>query len=82
MDALLRAGGFETIRAWADDLVTVISLEHLLELKTRMGSEKARFDSLDEAARADCVASARQRLQTLAPADFIATGKIVYAVAS
>ena len=82
MDALLRAGGFETIRVWADDLVAVISLEHLLELKTRMGGEKARFDSLDEAARAHCVASARRRLQTLAPADFTARGKIVYAVAS
>ena len=82
MDALLRRAGFETIRAWADNVVTVIGLEHVLELKTRMGSEKARFDSLDEAARDDCVASARQRLQTLAPAGFTATGQVVYAVAS
>ncbi|GAC1461417.1 MAG: hypothetical protein PVSMB1_11920 [Gemmatimonadaceae bacterium] len=82
MDGLLRAAGFDRIRAWSDDLVTVIGLEHLLELKTRMGSEKARFDSLDQAARGDCVASARQRLQTLPPTDFTATGQIVYAVAS
>jgi ubiquinone/menaquinone biosynthesis C-methylase UbiE len=82
MAALLRAGGFETSRVWADDLVTVISLEHLLQLKTRMGREKARFDSLDGATQATCVAQARQRLQKLAPADFVATGKIVYAVAS
>jgi ubiquinone/menaquinone biosynthesis C-methylase UbiE len=82
MDALLRAGGFETIRVWADDLVTAISLEHLLQLKTRMGSEKARFDSLPAAAQAVCLANARQRLQMLPPADFAATGKIVYALAS
>ena len=82
MDALLRRAGFETIRAWSDNLVTVIGLEHLVELKTRMGSEKARFDSLDEAAREDCVASARRRLEMLAPADFTAIGQIVYAVAS
>ena len=82
MEKLLRAAGFDTIRAWADDLVAVIGLEHLLKLKTRMGGEKARFDSLDQAARVDCVASARQRLQTLTPAGFTATGQIVYAVAS
>ena len=82
MDALLRAAGFETIRAWTDNLVAVIGLEHLLEFKTRMGSEKARFDSLDEAAREDCVASARRRLEMLAPADLTAIGQIVYAVAS
>jgi len=82
IDVLLRAAGFETIRAWADNLVTVIGLEHLLLLKTRMGSERARFDSLDETAREHCVASARQRLQALTPTDFTATAQIVYALAS
>lgn len=80
LSALLRKAGFETTRTWSDDLVTVIGLEHLLELKTRMGSEKARFDSLDEPARQACVARARQRLEGLAPADFVATAQIVYAV--
>jgi hypothetical protein len=82
IDRLLRAAGFETIRAWTDNLVTIIGLEHLLSLKTRMGSEKARFDSLDECARAHCVVSARQRLQALAHTDFTATAQIVYALAS
>jgi ubiquinone/menaquinone biosynthesis C-methylase UbiE len=82
MAALLGAGGFESSRVWAHDLVTVIGLEHLLQLKTRMGSEKARFDSLDETVQTACMANARQRLQMLAPSDFTATGKIVYAVAS
>ena len=82
VETLLRASGFETIRAWADNLVTVIGLEHLLLLKTRMGSEKARFDSLDETAREHCVESARQRLQSLTPTDFTATAQIVYALAS
>ena len=82
IDALLRAAGFETVRAWTDNLVTIIGLEHLILLKTRMGSEKARFDSLDETAREHCVASARQRLQALTPTDFTATAQIVYALAS
>jgi len=82
IEALLRAAGFETIRAWTDNLVTIIGLEHLLLLKTRMGSEKARFDSLEETAREHCVASARQRLEALTPTDFTATAQIVYALAS
>jgi len=82
IDALLRSVGFETIRAWTDDLITVIGLEHLLSLRTQMGSEKVRFDSLDETARQQCLASARQRLQAMAPTDFTATAQIVYAVAA
>jgi hypothetical protein len=54
MDALLRRAGSKRFAPGPDNLATVISLEHLLELKTRLGSEKARFDSLDEAARDAC----------------------------
>lgn len=82
MEALLRGNGFDTVRVWADDLVTVIGLDHLIELKTRMGNEKARFDSLDDVTRTTCLARARQRLYTLGPADFTAKGTIVNALAS
>ena len=82
MSALLRSAGFETVRAWTDDIVTVMVLEHLVALKTRMGSEKARFDSLDTAARGSCIVEARRRLGNLTPSDFTARGTIVYAVAS
>jgi hypothetical protein len=82
LDALLRTAGFGKVRAWSDALTAVIGLEHLLELKTRMGSEKARFDSLGEPARKSCSQGARERLQRLPPDDFVATATIVYAVAS
>jgi ubiquinone/menaquinone biosynthesis C-methylase UbiE len=82
MTALLRSAGFEAIRAWSEPLVTVISLEHLLKLKTRMGSEKARFDSLGRLTQKTCVASARHHLERLTDADFIATAEIIYAIAS
>jgi SAM-dependent methyltransferase len=82
MDAMLRGGGFETVRAWTGELAPTIGLEHLIALKTRMGSEKARFDSLDTARRVACMADARQRLLALAQDDFMATGILVYAVAS
>jgi SAM-dependent methyltransferase len=82
MNALLRSAGFVAVRAWSEPLVTVISLEHLFKLKTRMGSEKARFDSLDGTTQKRCTARARQHLEKLTDADFIATAEIIYAIAS
>jgi ubiquinone/menaquinone biosynthesis C-methylase UbiE len=82
MRTLLQAGGFEIVRAWSDDLESVIDLEHLLKLKTRMGSEKVRYDSLDAAAREQCVAQARRRMAALPEDAFTTTGPIIYAIAS
>ncbi len=82
MEALLRVAGFEAPRGWVEELVSTIDLEHLLRLKTSMGSSKPRFDSLDPLAREACLASARGRLAELAPGDFVARGRIVCAVAS
>jgi len=80
LETLLRAAGFASARAWRGDLADTIGLEHLVRLKTRMGKEKSRFDSLAQDAREACVASARRRMGELGPADFVARGKVVYAV--
>jgi len=80
MVALFRGGGFDRVETWVEDLVTVIDLEHLVRLRTGMGSDKVRFDSLDDERRLECVASARRRLRMLAPADFEARATIVYAI--
>ena len=82
MEALLRIAGFTSSHSWADELVTTLDLEHLLSLRTSMGSAKPRFDSLDPPARETCVATARRRMERLADEDFVARGRIVYAVAS
>ena len=82
MRDLLAANGFSTARAWTEDLVDRIELDHLLQLKTRMTSEKARFDSLSEKAREECLSSARRRMQSMEKNDFVSTAKLVYAVAS
>jgi len=82
MKAVLQTSGFETVRAWTEDLVTVIGLEHLLELKTRMGSDKVRFDSLNARAREQCVGDARRRMAELPPEGFTTRGRIIYAIAS
>jgi SAM-dependent methyltransferase len=82
METLLRISGFTSPHSWADDLVSTLDLEHLLRLRTSMGSSKPRFDSLDPQTREACVANARHRMEGLACEDFVARGRIVYAVAS
>lgn len=81
MENLLREAGFHDICAGTSDLVYTIELEHLLRLKTSLGSSKPRYDGLDTKARAACVADARRRMQELAPDDFVARGKIIFALA-
>lgn len=81
MEDLLQRAGFTSIRAWEEDLVSAIDIEHLLNLKTRMGSGKLQFDSLEVAAREACMRDARCRMEALTSADFVGKGKVVYAVA-
>lgn len=82
IETLLHAAGFNSPRAWVGDVVSPIDLEHLLRLKTSMGSSKPRFDSLDRQTQKSCVAAARRRMEGLTREDFIARGKIVCGVAS
>jgi hypothetical protein len=80
MEALLGDAGFTSPRSWADDLVCTLDAEHLLSLKTSLGSSKPRFDSLAPVVRTACVAEGRRRMKELAPEDFVARGRIVYSV--
>jgi SAM-dependent methyltransferase len=80
--ALLREAGFPSPRCWTGDLVVTLDDEHLIRLKTSMGSSKPRFDSLAPEAQAACVADARRRMSQMGSADFVASAKLVYTVAS
>jgi len=80
--ALLREAGLRSARAWTDDLVFTLDAEKLIRLRTSLGSVKTRYESLSPAARESCVAEARRLMEALAPADFEARVKVVYAVAS
>ena len=82
MDNLLRSAGFTSPRSWTYDLVSTLDLEHLLKLRTTMGSAKPRFDSLDPITREVCMTNARRRLEGLAREDFVTRGRIVYSVAN
>jgi len=79
MESLLRGAGFVDGRAWSDELACVIGAEHLIRLKTNLGSVKDRFDSLAPEAAAACVEEARHRMNALGPADFIARGQVIFA---
>lgn len=80
MEALLDEAGFDSPRSWGDDLVYTLDAEHLLRLKTGLGSSKPRFDSLTDAARTACLGEARDRMKELKPADFVARGRVVNTV--
>lgn len=82
MEVLLRDAGFDSPHSWTCDLVATLDAEHLIRLRTSMGSSKPRFDSLTPAARNACVAEASRRMKELTPEDFVARGKVVYSVAS
>ncbi|MGH2570875.1 MAG: hypothetical protein ACRDGR_06595, partial [bacterium] len=81
VEALLRAAGFGSVRCWSEELVRSIDPEHLIRLKTSMGSTKPRFDSLAPRAQELCIAAARARMERLSPEGFVARARVVYSVA-
>jgi SAM-dependent methyltransferase len=82
MEALLTTTGFAEVRAWVDDPTYTLDAEHLICLKTSLGSSKPRFDSLSPAAASACLEEARQRMRDLEPEDFVARGRVVYTLGS
>jgi len=81
MKKLFEAAGFTRVRSWEEDLAPMIDKEHLLKLRTQMGSSKPRFDSLPSALQTACLSEAARRMDYLAPEDFVARGKTVHTIA-
>jgi SAM-dependent methyltransferase len=79
MTALLRDAGFTSVRAREDELVHEFDVEHLVALRTSMGSSLPRFEGLNSASRDACVTAARMRMKELGPEGFIARARIVMA---
>jgi ubiquinone/menaquinone biosynthesis C-methylase UbiE len=82
MQALFQRAGFSSVRAWSEEFAAPIDLEHLIGLITTMGASKPRLDSLGPQARLACIADLRRRAQGLVREDFLASGSVVYTVAS
>jgi ubiquinone/menaquinone biosynthesis C-methylase UbiE len=81
IESLLDEAEFASRRAWEEDLIVDIDLEHVLSLRTRLGSYKPRFDSLSDKSKTSCLTEARLAMDRLAPEDFVARGRLIYAVA-
>jgi SAM-dependent methyltransferase len=79
--ALLVESGFGSANCWVDDLVERIDAEHLLRLRTSLGSAKPRFDSLAPEPQAACLAEARRRMEGMSSGAFVARAKLIYSVA-
>ncbi len=81
MERLFRLAGFVDVRAWAEDHEHAIDLETLVRLRTSLGRNKRRYDSLEVGARGAFLAEARRRLADLAAEDLEAIGRFVYTIA-
>jgi ubiquinone/menaquinone biosynthesis C-methylase UbiE len=82
MEALFRDAGFASARSWLGELTYSIEREHLIRLKTSLGSSRPRFAGLEPDAQSACISEVRRHLEGLSPEDFVATGKVVYTVGS
>lgn len=80
IEACLVEAGFVDSRCWIEELDQRVDAEHLLRLRTSLGSMKSRFDSLEAQAQAACLAEARRRMESMDPDAFIARAKLVYAI--
>jgi SAM-dependent methyltransferase len=81
MEALLRASGFAEPRCREGELVRAISDHELVQLRTHLGSSKARFDSMAPDVGAACIEIARRRMTALTPEQRVARVRVVYALA-
>ena len=81
IEALLSEAGFFDSRCWVEELVHRVDAEHLIRLRTSLGSMKSRFDGLAPKAQAACLADARDRLKAMPVEAFLARAQLIYSVA-
>lgn len=70
LSILLEDAGFRDLRTAIDSEPQPFALEDFLEMRTRIGRSKRRFESLTSAIRSTVLARARDRLGRLRPEDF------------
>jgi ubiquinone/menaquinone biosynthesis C-methylase UbiE len=67
---LLEDAGFQDVRAATDREPESLALEDFLEVRTRIGRSKSRFESLSPDIRTAMLTQARERLSELPPEEF------------
>lgn len=76
---ILRASGFSEIRTWVRIYELQMTLESFLRHRTGHGMSRGRFESLPEDARAELIASVRERLRDSGPDAFVDRSEVIYA---
>lgn len=78
---LLESTGLVSVRARVQEFTHRIELEEFIRLRTRVGSTRQRFESLNENARRRFDARVRERLSELSAGDWVLRMPIVLATA-
>jgi len=79
MEHLLTGAGFGAVRGWTGRLDHHHSRESFVEMRTRRGASARRVAALDPRRRESFLRSARGRLSSLDPGDFVEDTGIVFA---
>jgi ubiquinone/menaquinone biosynthesis C-methylase UbiE len=79
VQGLLESAGFVSVRAVVEEFTHQIELRDFMRLRTGVGGNKQRLESLDKDTRRRCVAKARERLSNLSTDDFTLRFSIVFA---
>jgi SAM-dependent methyltransferase len=78
--ALLREAGFSPARAEAREFNCTIGAEEMVALRTRVGGNRQRFESLTDAARSRFLARIGERFASFSEGDFTARLPVVFAI--
>ncbi len=81
MREILLAAGFERVRTELVPFEHVSDMEGFLEHRTRFGTSFRRLRTMDQAARAACIAKVRQRLAGSDPSAFVDRDDVILSTA-
>ena len=82
MRGLLERAGFTAVRTWTRPFAQRYTLDQFLEVRTRLGWSKRRFESLLPGWRQVFLRSVRRRLETMGPRDFLDDAAIIFSTAA
>jgi ubiquinone/menaquinone biosynthesis C-methylase UbiE len=77
--ALLKAAGFTELTTGGQAVEDPMDLEEFLDRRTKLGVSRFRFESLEPSSRAVCLRSARERLSSMKPEDFVSRERAIFA---
>lgn len=78
---LLESSGFSSARAEIQQFVHPIDLDSFIEMRSGVGGNRQRLESLDDESRGRCIAQARRRLSLLSADDLTLRFRVVLSCA-